>query len=232
MNLQVNEIFSSINGEVNNTHQGSLCTFLRLQGCNLRCVYCDTARAQDCEVSDNERTISKTMSLSQVRAKIKELKNVNITITGGEPLLQKKALERLLPLLHKDWYRISIETNGSIQIPKVWPWNIVNWVVDYKLPYSGVCMDMLEGNFDYLEHTDIVKYVISSYSDFVFAERRTGLIKKACMDNVQTYPVFAFSPCKGKMEPEKLYELMSKSTELKEVGAVLSLQLHKIIGVS
>lgn len=232
MHLQVNEIFSSINGEVCHRHQGSLCTFVRLQGCNLRCVYCDTARAQDFEEPNNVRTNSKTMDVKEVALAIKHQGNVNVTITGGEPLLQIPSLTKLLKILLREKYVVSIETNGSIPFPDYEPWWSVYWVVDYKLPYSGVCMDMKDDNFKMLGFTDIVKYVVSSYSDFVFAERRTGIIKEACLEWLHQYPIFAFSPCKGKMEPETLFTLMSKSPLLKEVGAVLSLQLHKIIGVS
>ena len=233
MALQVHEIFSSINGEVSNHHQGSLCTFLRLQGCNLRCAYyCDTVKAQNIELAGTDGCVSKSMTISQIVTELKKQKNTHITITGGEPMLQSKELEKLIAILHKEWFKVSIETNGSILLSHKWPWNIVDWVIDYKLPYSGVCMDMKDENFTRLGDTDIVKFVVSSHSDFVFAERRVSLIKKECMGNIQTYPTFAFSPCKKKMPVESLYELMSKSDVLKEVGAVLSVQLHKIIGVS
>lgn len=224
--LQINEIFSSINGEISPSHQGSMCTFIRLQGCPLRCLYCDTKKAQN-------PSAGTPISIYKIMKEVEKQKNVNVTITGGEPLLQKKILEKLvLKLIEK--HRVSIETNGSFPIPKDWPWCDINvsWVVDYKLPYSGESAKMKEDHFYGLNKTDMIKFVVSCYGDFVFAVRMTEKIHKDYSERTRICPVFAFSPCLGKIDPMKLYEYMNKSDFLKNIGAVYSLQLHKIIGVS
>jgi 7-carboxy-7-deazaguanine synthase len=224
--LQVHEIFSSINGEICRPHQGSMCTFLRLQGCNLRCVYCDTKKAQR-----NEVNVKQTMTVANIVKEVKKQKNINVTITGGEPMLQLESLDILVRKLITT-NNVSIETNGAVKIPLGFPWVVVNWVIDYKLPYSGECTKMVEENFHNLSHHDIVKFVVGSYSDFVFAVRKAEEIKKLCTKNIADFPIFAFSPCIGNMEPMELYEYMGKLDFLKDTGAVFSLQLHKIIGVS
>ncbi len=223
MNLIVNEIFSSINGEVNPQHQGSLCTFVRFQGCNLRCIYpCDTQKAQN--INSNNGIV---MTTSEAVKSIREQGNINVTITGGEPLMQKSALVKLIKKLPNK-YKVSIETNGSILIPFFDSClNRANWIVDYKLPDSGECNRMIPFNYNHLTGRDIVKFVVSSEKDFKHALQVIKNIKKSSSGNC----LFAFSPCSKKMTPEKLYELMQNKF-LKSTGVILSLQLHKIIGVS
>lgn len=224
MNLIVNEIFSSINGEINKQHQGSLCTFIRLQGCNLRCGYCDTPRSQDIK-----GCWGIPMSISDILKEITKQGNINITITGGEPLLQKEALCCLINKLHGR-YQISVETNGSIAIPFEVPSLFkVHWIIDYKLPDSGSYEHMFPSNFKNLVDQDIVKFVVSSEEDFDLALGIAHNIRKSPPGNC----TIAFSPCSfsQKMTPEKLYKLMQNKF-LKNIGAVFSLQLHKIIGVS
>lgn len=220
--LQINEIFGSINGEVCNRHQGSLCTFVRLQGCNCHCSWCDTVKAQ-------EKKGGKSLSVKEVVDKINGYGNVNVTITGGEPLLQKEVLEELVSVISKD-HLVSIETNGSILIPYYPPWEQVNWVIDYKLPSSGENKKMCSDVFRFLKTKDLVKFVISSRSDFQFAVKKMKQINTE--KGIFQYPIFAFSPCLEAMSALQLYRLMSKSVYLKTQGAVLSLQLHKMIGIS
>jgi 7-carboxy-7-deazaguanine synthase len=221
MNLIINEIFSSINGEVNPQHQGSLCTFVRLQGCNLKCKYpCDTQKAQDIN-SDN----GISMTTSEVVSDIIKQGNINVTVTGGEPLIQKPALVELFKKLPNK-YKVSIETNGSIPIPFN-DFSRADWVIDYKLPDSGECHKMIPFNYKYLTSREIVKFVVSSEKDFKHAIQVIKNIKKSSSENCW----IAFSPCSQKMTPEKLYELMQNKF-LKNTGAILTLQLHKFIGVS
>jgi 7-carboxy-7-deazaguanine synthase len=196
--LQVHEIFSSINGEISAQHQGSMCTFIRLQGCNLRCAYCDTKRAQDIEVP-SKQILSKEMTNPAIMKEVKKQGNKNIVITGGEPMVQYKNLEDLIIRLRQESYSISIETNGSIIIPHKYPWINVDWVIDWKLPYSGECMKMCPENYYNLQSTDIVKFVVSNYSDFQYAVRMAEKISKECLERIYECPIFATysSPWRG-----------------------------------
>jgi organic radical activating enzyme len=102
--MQVCEIFYSIQGEGQEIGQPAI--FLRLQGCNLHCKFCDTAYSQEI----NQK---KEMTIMEILKKIKEFPAKHIVLTGGEPLLQQK---ELIPLLKKlKNYFIEVETNGTIK---------------------------------------------------------------------------------------------------------------------
>lgn len=217
--MRINEIFVSINGEVSHQHQGSLCTFIRFAGCNFfdtPCNYCDTPYA----VTDFR---SLEMSVEEVVEEVKRLKNTNIVITGGEPLSQQNEFLALIYELKKDFYNISIETNGSIVIP-YWHLDRVTWVVDYKMPSSGNFHRMAKHNYVRLRPEDIIKFVIADQNDFMTAVNIVDDLRYLSM-------TFAFSPCSPKLSPETLYEWMLNHDILKRKGAVLSLQIHKIIKV-
>lgn len=222
--MRISEIFVSINGEVSHQHQGSLCTFVRFAGCNFAaytptlytpCSYCDTPHA----LTDEDST---EMNVEEVIEVIKILKNTNIVITGGEPLLQQ---HELLSLVHelRHTYNVSVETNGSIAIP-YWYLDHVSWVVDYKMPSSGNFDKMVKENYVRLRSKDIVKFVIADHNDFVTAVDIVTDLRYLSM-------TFAFSPCSPVIPPEMLYLWMQDSDILKRKGAVLSLQIHKIIKV-
>ena len=91
--MRIHSIFKSINGEVNKYHQGSICIFIRLAGCSLRCKYCDTVQAQSPDSG-------KEMNIDEIINEVVKFKNCyRITITGGEPLLQEAELEELVDRL-------------------------------------------------------------------------------------------------------------------------------------
>jgi 7-carboxy-7-deazaguanine synthase len=206
-------------------YQGSLCTFLRLQGCGLLCTYCDTLYAQG--------KGGKKMPVKEVFEAVNELKNKNVTITGGEPLLQLEELAKLCLLLVNNGNRVSIETNGSIQLPvdliddaEYEVWKYINWVVDYKLSSSGMEDKMFMENFtdyDYASN-DFIKFVIADSEDFRKA-------KKVIKSVASPYVKFAMSPVAGKLTAKELYKWMSHVDCLKERGVILNLQLHKILNL-
>lgn len=119
MNLQVNEIFASIQGEGRWT--GLPCVFLRLQGCNLDppCAWCDTPQAQDVTFPEYPG-----MDALKVLADIDLLTPRTVVVTGGEPMMQAGALRKLIGLdYHK--HRWHLETNGTIKIPNP---NLFDWI--------------------------------------------------------------------------------------------------------
>lgn len=84
-------------------------TFYR-KGCNLNCSYCDTAWANTTECTFEE------MLPTEIYNYIKDTRVKNITLTGGEPLLQSDMGE-LLEILNNDGeIRVEVETNGAVSL--------------------------------------------------------------------------------------------------------------------
>lgn len=162
------------------------------------------------------------MTLEEIIEVVEGLGNKNITITGGEPLLQKDEIKKLLFEFEVFYdYCISIETNGSIPIPD---WMIDSWVVDWKGPSSAMREKMDLANFEALGEKDFVKFVIADFDDFIDALSVVeSLSESGCY--------FAFSPSYGRLDPIILASWMQKSPVLKEQGAILNLQLHKLLNL-
>lgn len=199
--LNINEIFYSIDGE--GKRVGKLVGFIRLTGCNLRCSYCDTLYAM------NE---GKLMAIESIANKVFLYKN--ITITGGEPLMQD--LHGLLKLLKN--HSINIETNGSIDISDYLDYDNVFFTIDYKTPSSMMNDRMIEKNFKLLRPRDVLKFVVSNIEDLDAAQEFYNEVKPEC--NVFISPVY------NRILPESIVEYM-KDNFLENWR--LQLQLHKII---
>ena len=209
----VAEIFSSINGE--GILAGQLAVFVRFKGCNLDCSFCDTkwANAPD--------TISTRMTEYDIYNAVKAAKITNITLTGGEPLLQSN-IKNLLELLGNDTsLNIEVETNGSIDLKNfVGLQNPPSFTMDYKLPSSGMEDFMNPDNFSVLSEKDTVKFVVGCLEDMERAKdviEKYELIKKC---HVYLSPVF-----EG-IEPSEIVDYMLKNNLN---GVNLQLQMHKLI---
>ena len=199
------EIFSSFEGE--GTRAGELCTFIRLAECNLRCSYCDT---------EYSFTGGKEMSVEEIMQVVDGYGNVNVTITGGEPLLQD--LTELLNAMNK--YFVNIETNGSINPVHLYgDYTNVIFTVDYKCPSSKQEEFMNNGEaLQDLEDCDVIKFVVGSLDDL---NRMRQLIE----ENEFKAQVYV-SPVFGKIEPKDIVDYM-KTYNLQ--GVRLQLQIHKFI---
>ena len=210
--LNVHSIFSSIDGEVNAYHQGRLAAFLRLSNCNLRCSYCDTRRAQ----LPSQGT---SMEVEEVANQIQDLGIRKLTITGGEPLLQVEGLRKLLHLLDPIEHDVTIETNGSLPPD----FNLPAWyVMDYKLPSSGMEGKMNLKHFHHLRNRDWVKFVVSNQSDFLRAYEVLGELGTGYSRRVGV----AFSPAGGTADlPQNLVKWMIE----KKLDSVFSLQIHRLL---
>ncbi len=210
--FKVAEKFVSINGE--GPRAGELAVFLRFCGCNLNCGYCDTRWANTADVK------YELASAEELVAYVKLTGVKNVTLTGGEPLLQAD-IAYLIELLSASGAEVEIETNGSVPLK-----NIVSLsprltvTADYKLPSSGMENHMLTENFSYLTLGDAVKFVVGDKYDLLRAEEIINGygLKEKC----RVY----FSPVFGKIKPEEIAEFM-KERKLNSVR--LQLQLHKII---
>jgi 7-carboxy-7-deazaguanine synthase len=215
--LNINEIFLSIDGEVNHCHQGAFTTFVRVSGCNLRCKYCDTERAWEMDSGRN-------MATEEIVEKIESLKCNKVTITGGEPLWKIGGIQDLVHKLlwAKERYNISIETNGSFPIFDHVISGQLTYVMDYKLPSSGMMDRMMDlREFAKLSYFDFIKFVIIDRRDYEIAKSIKGQIQKR-----GGQARFAFSPVHGIMDGRQLIE-WCKEDRLLDV--IINLQLHKIL---
>ena len=209
----VAERFVSINGE--GTRAGQLAVFIRFTGCNLRCSYCDTMWANDKNASHTK------MTAEEIYSYIKETGVKNVTITGGEPLLQENIME-LLELIgsDKELY-CEIETNGSVDLkPFCGIENRPSFTMDYKLPSSNMEEFMCTENFSLLSERDTVKFVSGSMADLIKAKEIMEIYNLVGRVNVYISPVF------GNIEPKEIVDFMIEN-KLSDVN--LQLQLHKII---
>lgn len=213
MHLKVVEKFISINGE--GRLCGQLAVFIRFAGCNLNCSYCDTTWA-------NEKDVPyELMSCNDIYKYIKSTGVRNVTLTGGEPLLQEGIIE-LLEVLSKDKeIHVEIETNGSVLLNKFAAIeNAPSFTMDYKLPSSNMEGKMSLENFNYLTKKDTVKFVSGTIEDL---EKVKYIINKYnLIDKVSLY----ISPVFGEIQMEDIVEFMKDN---KMNGVNLQVQLHKII---
>lgn len=208
--MKVIELFLSVNGE--GLKSGELATFVRFAGCNLRCPYCDTKYSYE-----NPKYIE--MSIDEIISKIESFKAYNVTLTGGEPLIQKD-IDILIKKLSDKGYRVELETNGSVDISKYVGLKGVAFTLDYKGPTSLMEDKMLLDNYNYLTKNDVVKFVCGSTKDL---EKARDIILKYKLDEI-TNPFL--SPVFGEISLEGMVDFM-KENNLNHVR--LQLQIHKII---
>lgn len=208
--MKVIELFLSVNGE--GLKSGELATFVRFAGCNLRCPYCDTKYSYE-----NPKYIE--MSIDEIISKIESFKAHNVTLTGGEPLVQKD-IDILIKKLSDKGYRVELETNGSVDISKYVGLKGVAFTLDYKGPTSLMEDKMLLDNYKYLTKNDVVKFVCGSTKDL---EKARDIILKYKLDEI-TNPFL--SPVFGEISLEGMVDFM-KENNLNHVR--LQLQIHKII---
>ena len=157
--LRVNEIFLSLQGETSRV--GLPTVFIRLTGCPLRCGYCDTEYA----FYNGE-----SISISSIMDTVFSYDGIqNVTVTGGEPLAQKKCL-LLLGLLCDAGYSVSLETSGAQDISKV-DTRVVK-VLDVKTPGSGEDQRNNWANLDYLTRQDELKFVLCDEVDYHWSVKK------------------------------------------------------------
>jgi 7-carboxy-7-deazaguanine synthase len=204
--LTINEIFYSIQGE--STRAGAPCVFVRLTGCDLRCVWCDTPYA----FLEGRR-----LSVDEVVEAVKGFGCPLVEITGGEPLLQEDVYALMNRLL-EEGHTVMLETGGHRSIVRVPP--SVLKVVDIKCPGSGEADQNDWSNLERLQPHDEVKFVISDRADYDFAReiiRRHDLARHAA--------ALLLSPVHGVLEAKTLSEWMLGD----HLPARLQLQIHKYI---
>ncbi len=209
--MKVVEKFVSINGE--GVRAGEPAVFVRFKGCNLACTYCDTkwANLPECKFEE--------MSPEEIVEYVTQTGITNVTLTGGEPLLQKE-IRTLMTLLVENGNRVEIETNGAVKLDSYLAEPRPVFTMDYKLPGSGAESGMQMSNFEVLSREDTVKFVSGSMDDLKRAREiidRYDLTKRC---HVYISPVF------GNIEPVQIVEFLIKN-KMNDVR--LQIQIHKVI---
>lgn len=199
--VNVNEIFFSVEGE--GKRAGELAAFVRLTGCNLRCSYCDTKYAF---------SEGREITADEIAAAVKNYRNV--TLTGGEPLLQD--CRELLTLLRS--HDVNIETNGSLPLYEYLNCANVFFTMDFKCYSSGATAVMNCDNLKILRERDVLKFVVGGIGDLEQAQEICAAFKPKSA--IYISPVF------GEIEPVFIADFM-KERHIEDWR--LQVQLHKII---
>ena len=204
--LRVTEIFRSIQGE--STHAGRPCSFIRLTGCPMRCVWCDS----EYTFSGGEHE-----TIDSILGKVRDFGCKLVEITGGEPLAQDETFT-LIERLCDEGYEVLVETGGYFSTERVDA--RANVILDVKCPASGEEHRNHWPNFERLKRgRDEVKFVIASKEDWLYARR---IIEQYQLEARSTILI---SPAWGQVDLKAVSEWVSSSG----VDVRMQLQLHKYI---
>ena len=203
--LKITEIFYSLQGEARNT--GLPTVFIRLTGCPLRCVYCDTAYA----FSGGE-----WKSLDSIISEVKKYNTTHVTVTGGEPLAQKNCIA-LLKQLVDNGCEVSLETSGAIAVDAV-DGQVVK-VIDVKTPASGEESKNRIKNFSCLNPDDQLKFVICDENDYHWSK---NFIKQHQLNNLCE---ILFSPSQDQLDAATLAQWILND----QLNVRFQIQLHKYL---
>jgi 7-carboxy-7-deazaguanine synthase len=203
--LRITEIFHSLQGESNTV--GLPTVFIRLTGCPLRCVYCDTAYAF---------TGGSKMDIDVILDQVKQYSTRYVTVTGGEPLAQSACIELMTKLADLD-YLVSLETSGALDVSGV-DSRVVK-VVDLKTPSSGELSKNMYSNIAHLKAKDQVKFVIGSDEDYQWS--KAMLTEYDLLNRCH----ILFSPVMGKQNPTELAEKILHD----RLPVRFQIQLHKLL---
>lgn len=203
--LRVIEVYTSIQGE--SSFVGLPCVFVRLAGCNLRCVWCD---------SEFTFTGGEHRSIQSVVDEVRETGVQLVEITGGEPLVHWQAVPLMQDLID-DGFTVLLETSGSRDVASV-P-DGVHIIMDLKAPDSGEVEANLWANLEHLDSADEIKIVVASRRDYEWA--RDQIVDRS-LDHI--CPVL-LSPAWGQLEPKVLVEWVLED----RLPVRFQLQMHKVV---
>lgn len=204
--VRITEIFYSLQGEARTV--GLPTVFVRLTGCPLRCVYCDTEYAF---------TGGELQSIEQITSEVSGYQPRFVTVTGGEPLAQRSCLPLLVSLCDKG-YEVSLETSGAMPVAEV-DARVVK-VLDLKTPASGEVQRNDYNNIKHLNPHDQVKFVICDRADYEWA--RFKLDEYELSTKVSDV---LFSPSHGQLSGRDLAQWILADN----LPVRLQLQLHKLL---
>lgn len=203
--VRITEIFFSIQGESRTV--GLPTVFVRLTGCPMRCVYCDTAYAF---------TGGETMEIGAVLARVRAYPARHVTVTGGEPLAQRGCFPLIAGLCDAG-YEVSVETGGAVDVSGVDPRAIK--VLDIKTPGSGEAGRNRPGNIECLGPGDQIKFVLCDRNDYEWARDRIGA--ESLADRCE----LLMSPVHGRLPAGELADWILEDG----LPVRLQIQLHKVL---
>jgi 7-carboxy-7-deazaguanine synthase len=214
MRFKVNEVFHSIQGE--GTRAGRPCLFIRLTGCPLRCVYCDTEYAFfDGQMREMEDLLDEVKQ--RLGAPQRGPNAPFVELTGGEPMANPNAPQLLRALLGLG-YEVALETAGSHDLSQV-PREVIK-IVDRKTPGSGEVARWLDANLDHMVPCqDELKFVLMDEADYEWS--KTWCEERKLWGRFE----ILFSPVWGKLDPAWLAERIVQD----QLPARFQMQLHKVI---
>ena len=205
MNLKINEIYFSVQGE--SSFSGLPCIFIRLTYCNLRCTYCDS----EYSFYDGEK-----MKIDEILKEIKKYSCNLVEVTGGEPLLQKNCINLLNELI-KNNYDVLLETSGSLSISDV-PNKVIN-IIDFKCPSSKMDNKNMWDNINYLKKNDEIKFVIGNRIDYEWTKQKIEEFKLNQICDILISPVY------GEIEPKEIVKWILEDN----LKVRFQIQMHKEI---
>ncbi|HJQ98453.1 MAG TPA: radical SAM protein [Candidatus Polarisedimenticolaceae bacterium] len=203
--LRVNEIFHSIQGE--STHAGRPCVFVRLTGCPLRCVWCDTAYAFH---------EGSPMSVEGIVERVLSYGCPLVELTGGEPLAQPRSIDLLEALLARG-LEVLLETSGALPIARV-PFGVKR-ILDVKCPGSGEAHRNLWENLDALREGDEIKFVLAARADYDWAK------DVVCERGLERRAPVLFSAVRETLDPGVLASWVLED----RLPVRLQVQMHKVL---
>lgn len=203
--VRITEIFRSIQGE--SSRAGFPCAFVRLTGCALRCVWCDTAYA----FSGGE-----VVSVADAAERVLSLGTDLVEVTGGEPLEQEGVYSLMERLLDRG-KTVLLETGGHVPLDRVDP-RVIK-IVDVKAPGSGMMAANLPENIERLGPNDEVKFVLTDRRDFDWA------LEFVAARGLDARNVVTFSPVWEKLSASELADWIRDAGRPIRLG----LQLHKLL---
>jgi 7-carboxy-7-deazaguanine synthase len=205
--LRITEIFLSIQGE--SSHAGRPCSFVRLTGCPMRCVWCD---------SEYTFTGGERMSYEDIFACLDDFGCKLVEVTGGEPLAQKAVFPFITELCDRG-YQVIVETGGYVSTAEVDPRAAI--ILDVKCPGSGESERNHWPNLERLRpDMDEVKFVVANMADWEFA---VGIIAKYEIEHRAKEILIA--PVFGIVNLAQISETVARCG----LRVRLNLQLHKYI---
>ena len=211
--LLVNEIYPAICGE--SRFIGRPCTLVRLTGCHIRCLWCD---------SEHSFAGGRSLATTDIVEEVRGHGFATVLVTGGEPLLQAEVVDLMRHLLD-DGRTVLLETSGTLGHEKLVPLaevpEGVHRIVDLKAPGSGIDVAWIDwAGILSLGAGDEVKIVCADRKDYEWGRdlvRAGGRIP----DTVEV----TFSPVQPDLRPRDLAEWILAD----KLDACFQIQLHRAV---